>query len=285
MVDSTHEELLPRPIEEEGQQKMAETFKRLEEILQKNPDVLTNLLQTQGRGIAERSKFHLITSALAAVACGSWSWIWFRTALTDVLNAMKEIPKESRAQLDKMEKDLGEVKWKHEKVLHDTTKMQEKIQTAAKRNYRISRNDDLEIEMGLINSTCVLGTCQDALMYLEADISDLQDGAKRTPTHILKQVVIIISLLIAAALTVGSHWTVCSMIFAVILFICKRNVQGYFTDKLLLTKCEDFRKNELREAEKLHKQLKRDVEFKVPTQKKTLAVLDIEVSLFHPHSE
>ena len=57
--------------------------------------------------------------------------------------------------------------------------------------------------MGLINSTCVLGTCQDALMYLEADISDLQDGAKRTPTHILKQVVIIISLLIAAALPVG----------------------------------------------------------------------------------
>ena len=40
---------------------------------------------------------------------------------------MKEIPKESRAQLDKMEKDLGEVKWKHEKVLHDTTKMQEKV--------------------------------------------------------------------------------------------------------------------------------------------------------------
>ena len=68
MVDSTHEELLPRPIQEEGQQKMAETFKRLEEILQKNPDVLTNLLQTQGRGIAERSKFHLKTSALAAVA-------------------------------------------------------------------------------------------------------------------------------------------------------------------------------------------------------------------------
>ena len=75
------------------------------------------------------------------------------------------------------------------------------------------------------------------------------------------------------------------MIFAVILFICKRNVQSYFHDKLLLAKCEDFWKNGLREAEKLHKQLKRDVKFKVPTQKKTLAVLDIEVSQFHPHSE
>ena len=132
MVDSTHEELLPRPIQEEGQQKMAETLKRLEQILLKNPDVLTNLLQTQGRGIAERSKFHLITSALAAVACGCWSWIWFRilflwTAFTDVLNTMKEIPKESRAQLDKMKKYLGEVKWNLEKVLYDTTKMQEKV--------------------------------------------------------------------------------------------------------------------------------------------------------------
>ena len=132
MVDSTHKELIPRPIQEEGQQKMAETFKRLDEILQKNPDVLTNILQTQGRGIAERSKFHLITSALAAVACGSWSWIRFWifflwTAFTDVLKTMKEIPKESRAQLDKMKKYLGEVKWNLEKVLHDTTKMQEKV--------------------------------------------------------------------------------------------------------------------------------------------------------------
>ena len=122
MVDNTHEESLPRPIQEEGQQKMAERLKRLEEIL----------LPTQGRGIAERSKFHLITSALAAVACGSWSWIWFRilflwTSFTDVLNTMKEIPKESRAQLDKMKKYLGEVKWNLEKVLHDTTKMQEKV--------------------------------------------------------------------------------------------------------------------------------------------------------------
>ena len=132
MVDSTHEELLPRPIQEEGQQKTAEKLKMLAEFLQKNRDVLTNLLQTQGRGIAERSKFHLITSALAAVACGSWSWIWFRilflwTAFIDVLNTMKEIPKESRAQLDKMKKYLGEVKWNLEKVLHDTTKMQEKV--------------------------------------------------------------------------------------------------------------------------------------------------------------
>ena len=127
MVSSTHEESLPRPIQEEGQQKTTEKLKMLVEFLQKNRDVLTNLLQTQGRGIAERSKFHLITSSLAAVACRSWSWIWFRTVFTDVLNTMKEIPKESRAQLDKMEKDLGEVKWKHEKVLHDTTKMQEKV--------------------------------------------------------------------------------------------------------------------------------------------------------------
>ena len=132
MVDSIHEELLPRPIQEEGQQKTAEKLKMLAEFLQKNRDVLTNLLQTQGRGIAERSKFHLNTSALAAMACGSWSWIRFWifflwTAFTDGLKTMKEIPKESRAQLDKMKKHLGEVKWNLEKVLYDTTKMQEKV--------------------------------------------------------------------------------------------------------------------------------------------------------------
>ena len=132
MVDSTHEELLPRPIQEEGQQKTAEKFQMLAEFLQKNRDVLTNLLQTQGRGIAERSKFHLNTSALAAMARGSWSWIRFWifflwTAFTDGLKTMKDIPKESRAQFDKMKKYLGEVKWNHERVLHDTTKMQEKV--------------------------------------------------------------------------------------------------------------------------------------------------------------
>ena len=130
MVDS--EELLPRPIQEEGQQKTAEKFQMLVEFLQKNRDVLTKLLQTQGRGISERSKFHLITCSLAAMACGSWSWIRFWifflwTAFTDVLKTMKEIPKESRAQLDKMKKYLREVKWNLEKVLHDTTKMQEKV--------------------------------------------------------------------------------------------------------------------------------------------------------------
>lgn len=132
MVDSTHEELLPRPIQEEGQQKTAEAFKMLAEFLQKNPDVLTNLLQTQGRGNEERTKLHLITCALAAVAFRSWSWIrfWFFflwTAFTDGLKSMQEIPKESRAQLEKVKKYLGEVNWKHEKVLHETTKMQEKV--------------------------------------------------------------------------------------------------------------------------------------------------------------
>ena len=57
--------------------------------------------------------------------------------------------------------------------------------------------------MGLVNSTCVLSTCQDALMFLETEISDLQGGTKLTPTHILKQVIIIVGLVIAAVLTVG----------------------------------------------------------------------------------
>ena len=66
------------------------------------------------------------------MARGSWSWIRFWifflwTAFTDGLKTMKEIPKESRAQFDKMKKYLGEVKWNHERVLHDTTKMQEKV--------------------------------------------------------------------------------------------------------------------------------------------------------------
>ena len=66
--------------------------------------------------------------------------------------------------------------------------------------------------MGLVNSTCVLDTCQDVLMYLETEISDLQRGAKLTPALILKQVVIIIGLVIAAALTAGCKFNMFSCI-------------------------------------------------------------------------
>ena len=68
------------------------------------------------------------------------------------------------------------------------------------------------MEMGLVSSTCVLSTCQDALTYLATEISDLQRGAKLTPTHIFKQVVIIIGLVIAAALTAGCKFNMFSCI-------------------------------------------------------------------------
>ena len=77
------------------------------------------------------------------------------------------------------------------------------------------------------------------------------------------------------------------MIVAGILFAGKRNAQNYLNNQLLLAKCEDLRKNDLRKAEQLHKELIRDVEYKLPSLKKHLAVLDIEVSLYnslHSHS-
>lgn len=78
------------------------------------------------------------------------------------------------------------------------------------------------------------------------------------------------------------------MIVPGILFAGKRNAQNYLNNQLLLAKCEDLRKNDLRKAEQLHKELIRDVEYKLPSLKKHLAVLDIEVSLYtslHSHSD
>lgn len=78
------------------------------------------------------------------------------------------------------------------------------------------------------------------------------------------------------------------MIVAGILFVCKRNAQTYFNNQLLLAKCEDLRKNDLRKTEQLHKELRRDVEYKLPSLKKHLSVLDIEVSMYtslHSHSD
>lgn len=57
---------------------------------------------------------------------------------------------------------------------------------------------------------------------------------------------------------------------------------------MLSAKCEDLRKNELRKAEQLHKELRRDVEYRLPSLKKQLVVLDIEISLYtslHSHSD
>ena len=67
--------------------------------------------------------------------------------------------------------------------------------------------------MGLVSSTCVLGTCQDALKHVETEISDLQRETKLTPTHILKQVIIITGLVIAAVLTVGCKYNMFSCIW------------------------------------------------------------------------
>ena len=49
------------------------------------------------------------------------------TALFNVVNLKPEIPKECRVVLDKIERDLGDLKRKHEKVLHDKTRMEEKV--------------------------------------------------------------------------------------------------------------------------------------------------------------
>ena len=130
-TDEERDSLL-RPVQEEGQQKTPATLEMLADLLHKNPDLLP-LLQTQGRGNSISRRLQPITSALAAVACGSYSWIRFLvvfllTALFNVVNLKPEIPKESRAQLDKIERVLGDdVKRKHEKVLHDKTRMEEKV--------------------------------------------------------------------------------------------------------------------------------------------------------------
>ena len=131
MTDNTLLGSFPRPVQEEGQQETPATLEILADLLQKNPQLLP-LLQTQGRGNAISKRLQPITSALAGVACGSYSWVRFLlvfllTALFNVVNLNPEIPTEGRAQLDKIERDLEEVKRKHDKVLHDTTKMQEKV--------------------------------------------------------------------------------------------------------------------------------------------------------------
>ena len=117
MTDNTLEDSLLRPVQEEGQQKTPATLEMLADLLHKNPHLLP-LLQTQGRGNAISKRLQPITSALAAVACGSYSWVRFLvvfllTALFNVVNLKPEIPKESSTQLDKIERDLGEVKRKH----------------------------------------------------------------------------------------------------------------------------------------------------------------------------
>ena len=76
------------------------------------------------------------------------------------------------------------------------------------------------------------------------------------------------------------------MIVVGILFVY--NAQTYLNNQMLSAKCEDLRKNELRKAEQLHKELRRDVEYRLPSLKKQLVVLDIEISLYtslHSHSD
>ena len=78
------------------------------------------------------------------------------------------------------------------------------------------------------------------------------------------------------------------LIVTVILGIWKQMTQSLINNQKLLAECEELQKNSLQKAERLQKDLNRDVEYKLPHWKRQLAVLDIDVSLYaslHPHYE
>ena len=78
------------------------------------------------------------------------------------------------------------------------------------------------------------------------------------------------------------------LIVAVMLAIWKQKAQSLFNNQKLLAECEELQKNGLQKAERLQKDLNRDIEYKLPECKKRLDVLDIDVSLYaslHPHYE
>ena len=60
----------------------------------------------------------------------------------------------------------------------------------------------------------------------------------------------------------------------------KQKAQSFLNNRKLLTECEEFKHNDLQKAELLAKDIKRDVEVRLPLLKKQLHVLDIGVSRY-----
>ena len=60
----------------------------------------------------------------------------------------------------------------------------------------------------------------------------------------------------------------------------KQKAQSFLNNRKLLTECEEFKHKDLQKAELLAKDIKRDVEVRLPLLKKQLHVLDISVSRY-----
>ena len=70
------------------------------------------------------------------------------------------------------------------------------------------------------------------------------------------------------------------LVVVVMVVHCKAMAQSYFNNQKLLADCETFQENQLEKAELFQTDMKRKIEDKLPSWKKQLDVLDIDVSLY-----
>jgi len=219
-----------------------------------------------------------------------------------------EIPKEKIGEYDRMKRSFKEEEVKLKEVEQDVGKMKEEIKHAFEDVYKISNVDDKRLEMGLVNAECDLDSCEEGMNYIREDNRRLQLEAKDAITSAVQNLlatvkVVITGMILVAALAAGYlyHWngpekvgslndddddtekrpttyvvaTGCLIVTLVVLF-CRNQAQKLFNNKKLLIECEAFQHDDLRKAELLQKDLKRDVKVKLPSCKNQL------VSLYAP---
>ena len=74
-------------------------------------------------------------------------------------------------------------------------------------------------------------------------------------------------------------------LFVAAVALCKQKGQSFLNNRKLFIECEEFKHNDLQKAGLLAKDIKRDVEVRLPLLKKQLDVLDNDVSRYASFSD
>ena len=103
------------------------------------------------------------------------------------------------------------------------------------------------------------------MYHWDGDDDDVEDDVKLTKR--MKTYIALTGLLVAAGA------------------FCKQKAQSFLNNRKLLTECEEFKHSDLQNAELLAKDIKRDVEVRLPLLKKQLDVLDNDASRYASFSD
>lgn len=181
------------------------------------------------------------------------------------------------------------------------------IHRAVENDFKISYAESKKLEIGFVTTKCDVDSCEDDFTCVRQANTGLQLGAKESTMSARNLLIFGIIWIMVVTFSAGLlyHWdgddddvdddvkltkrmkTYIALAGLLVAAgaLCKQKAQSFLNNRKLLTECEEFKHNDLQKAELLAKDIKRDVEVRLPLLKKQLDVLDNDASRYASFSD